>query len=107
MNSGLAKKKAHNRGTRKGMRRKTARKAYMKVHKSRKSRKPQKSTRKGMSRKTARRAYMNKRGGISTTNRSSSQSAAHHRIKFANQYRIHNKYPMAKPPAIPKGLFYK
>ena len=63
MNSGLAKKKAHNRGTRKGMRRKTARKAYMKVHKSRKSRKPKKSTRKGMRRKTARRAYMNKRGG--------------------------------------------
>jgi hypothetical protein len=60
-------KRRHRRSTRKGMRRKTAHRAYMKAGKShkkshkklhKKAHKKRRSTRKGMRRKTARRAYM-------------------------------------------------
>ena len=45
------------RGTRKGMKRKTARRAYEGLKKKRKKTKSRRSTRKGQVRKTARRAY--------------------------------------------------
>jgi len=56
------------RGTRKGMKRKTARRAYEGLKKSRRK---TKSTRKGQRRKTARRAYVGLKRRVSRRKKSS------------------------------------